>query len=77
MAEGKHPFPSRTRQLSPPAPMVLAGQLVGRVGRRLVMIRALPAERGEGFSFAVQHAREPLPAVLDHKRMDRHTSTLS
>jgi hypothetical protein len=23
MAEGKHPFPSRTRQLSPPAPMVL------------------------------------------------------
>ena len=23
IAEGKHPFPSRTRQLSPPAPMVL------------------------------------------------------
>ena len=38
IAEGKHPFPYRTRQLSPPAPMVLVGQLTGRVGRRLVMI---------------------------------------
>ncbi len=33
IAEGKHPFPSRTRKLSPPAPMVLRGQLRGRVGR--------------------------------------------
>ena len=33
MAEGPHPFPFRTRQLSPPAPMVLPGQLGGRVGR--------------------------------------------
>jgi hypothetical protein len=29
MAEGKHPFPSRTRPLSPPAPMVLHGRHVG------------------------------------------------
>jgi hypothetical protein len=34
MAAGIHPFPSRTRQLSPPAPMVLGGRLPGRVGRR-------------------------------------------
>src|SRR5918911_3132682 len=34
MAEGEHPVPSRTRKLSPPAPMVLPGQLGGRVGRR-------------------------------------------
>ena len=34
MAVGKHPFPCRTRQLSPPAPMVLGGSLPGRVGRR-------------------------------------------
>ena len=34
MAAGSHPFPFRTRQLSPPAPMVLGGRPPGRVGRR-------------------------------------------
>ena len=34
MAAGSHPFPSRTRKLSPPAPMVLGGRPPGRVGRR-------------------------------------------
>jgi len=29
IAEGKHPFPFRTRQLSPPAPMVLHGSRAG------------------------------------------------
>jgi hypothetical protein len=33
-AEGAHPVPSRTRQLSPPAPMVLGAQAPGRVGHR-------------------------------------------
>src|SRR5215203_2041735 len=33
LAVGKHPFPFRTRQLSPPAPMVLTCLRVGRVGR--------------------------------------------
>ena len=28
MAEGPHPIPSRTRKLSPPAPMVLHGKTV-------------------------------------------------
>src|ERR1700684_2753 len=32
IAEGSHPFPSRTRKLSPPAPMVLHGKPCGRVG---------------------------------------------
>ena len=32
MAEGKHPFPSRTRSLSLPAPMVLSAGAYGRVG---------------------------------------------
>ena len=32
MPEGPHPFPSRTRKLSPPGPMVLQGRLCGRVG---------------------------------------------
>src|SRR4051812_24180892 len=31
--ERSHPFPSRTRKLSSPGPMVLQGQLCGRVGR--------------------------------------------
>ena len=34
IAKGSHPFPSRTRKLSPSAPMVLPGKLGGRVGRR-------------------------------------------
>jgi hypothetical protein len=34
LPEGSHPFPYRTRKLSPPGPMVLRGQLRGRVGRR-------------------------------------------
>ena len=32
IGEGKHPFPCRTRQLSPLPPMVLRGLLRGRVG---------------------------------------------
>src|SRR4051812_50110839 len=34
VAEGKRPVPSRTRKLSPPAPMVLHSLGCGRVGRR-------------------------------------------
>src|SRR5687768_463412 len=34
IARGSHPIPSRTRKLSPSAPMVLRGKLRGRVGRR-------------------------------------------
>ena len=34
IAWGNHPFPFRTRQLSPTAPMVLRGELRGRVGHR-------------------------------------------
>jgi len=33
MPERSHPFPSRTRKLSSPGPMVLQGQPCGRVGR--------------------------------------------
>src|SRR5438445_13841368 len=33
MPEGPHPFPSRTRKLNPPGPMVLRWQRRGRVGR--------------------------------------------
>src|SRR5713226_6806345 len=44
VARGIHPFPSRTRKLSPSAPMVLHAQVCGRVGSCPVMSEA-PAER--------------------------------
>ncbi len=42
IAAGSHPFPSRTRKLSLPAPMVLGGRLPGRVGRRRNSSRTTP-----------------------------------
>ena len=36
IAAGSHPFPFRTRKLSPPAPMVLGWRRPGRVGRRRI-----------------------------------------
>lgn len=36
IAAGSHPFPSRTRKLRLPAPMVLGGRPPGRVGRRRI-----------------------------------------
>src|SRR5579864_5695758 len=38
IAAGRHLFPSRTQQLSPPAPMVLPWQRGGRVGHRRVLL---------------------------------------
>ena len=48
MAAGKHPFPFRTRQLSPPAPMVLGGRPPGRVGRRRDFSREPPRASARG-----------------------------
>ena len=42
MAVGSHPFPFRTRKLSPPAPMVLGWNRPGRVGRRRISNRKAP-----------------------------------
>src|SRR5947199_8213215 len=39
IAAESHPFPFRTRKLSPPAPMVLGGRPPGRVGRRRIFLR--------------------------------------
>ena len=44
MAEGIHPFPSRTRPCPPSAPMVPGGQPPGRVGRRRSVFRKGPQE---------------------------------
>ncbi len=40
ISEGSHPFPSRTRKLSPPEPMVLRGKPRGRVGRCRIFFSA-------------------------------------
>jgi hypothetical protein len=45
MAAGFHPFPSRTRQLSPPAPMVVGPQGPSRVGRRQIIRSKEPADQ--------------------------------
>jgi hypothetical protein len=69
MGEGKHPVPSRTRQLSPPPPMVLPGRPGGRVGRRRELFPAhragseatLPPERGFAASCLAHFARGSSP----------------
>ena len=43
IAVGSHPFPFRTRKLSPPAPMVLGRRLPGRVGRRRISLERAPS----------------------------------
>ena len=39
MPEGPHPFPSRTRKLSPPGPMILQPRGCGKVGRCRVLLK--------------------------------------
>src|SRR5215217_6666894 len=62
MSEGSHPFPSRTRKLSPPEPMVLRGKPRGRVGRcRILFFRTTrpqaPLQRGRLGAFGVSGPR--------------------
>ena len=52
MAAGSHPFPFRTRKLSPPAPMVLGGRPPGRVGRRRISNDEDPRSGGGPLSFS-------------------------
>ena len=49
MAGGFHPFPSRTRQLSPHAPRVLGWKRPGRVGRRRFLQNKTLPFTAEGF----------------------------
>ena len=53
MSEGVHPFPSRTRQLSPPEPMVLGTLVPGRVGRRQINFKASPFREALFFLFSL------------------------
>ena len=41
LAERPYPFPSRTRKSSSPAPKILRGQPLGKIGRRRGLLRCL------------------------------------
>jgi hypothetical protein len=58
IAERPHPFPSRTRKLSSPAPMVLRGRPLGRVGRCQATVKASRSE--------VLTLNEPLAQLVEH-----------
>ena len=69
LAERPHPFPSRTRKLSSPAPKILRGQPFGKIGRRqdFCVSGACSGERRRGPSVAgrttrAMRAREPVPS---------------
>ena len=64
MAAESHPFPSRTRPLSPPAPMVLGGRPPGRVGRRRIALEGAPSPQW-GRSFAFRPPSPGPPALGD------------
>jgi hypothetical protein len=63
LAKGFHPFPFRTRQLSPSAPMVLHGKLCGRVGRRRGINFRGPKSDLRAFSFSERGHRRWRPAL--------------
>ena len=48
MAAGSHPFPSRTRQLSPPAPMIVGPQGPSKVGRCQIIDSEEPVANAAG-----------------------------
>src|SRR5687767_8000313 len=53
MSKGSHPFPSRTRKLSPSEPMVLRGKPRGRVGRCRIFFESPVARKSSGaFAFS-------------------------
>ncbi len=61
---GSHPFPSRTRKLSLPEPMVLHGKPCGRVGRCRIFFHARRRSRRRAFSLCAQHGRDLEVEVL-------------
>src|SRR5205814_3403866 len=53
---GSHPFPFRTRQLSLSSPMILRGQLCGKVGRRRDKFYERPSGKTRGPFFLIAAA---------------------
>ena len=69
LAERPHPFPSRTRKLSSPAPKILRGQPFGKIGRRRdfcvsarLFVARVDVTRHDGT--ALSASRGPVPAIL-------------
>jgi hypothetical protein len=83
IAVGSHPFPSRTRQLSPPAPMVVGPQGPSRVGRRQNIRHEQPADRQRSrglFAFegpSVQQAGAEYHVALESWRVPGREGTLA
>src|SRR5215469_7878252 len=83
IAEGSHPFPSRTRSLSPPAPTILQGKLCGTIGRcrsprahslhsaRSDLLRAFRYVRMSG-SWATQRTASASHERGEHMLRDRY-----
>ena len=61
-----HPFPFRTRKLSSSAPMVLHGQLCGRVGHRRFLYIKSPEQiiSARGFFFVLDTLDERLQSII-------------
>ena len=64
IAAGSHPFPSRTRKLRLPAPMVLGGRPPGRVGRRRISHNERPQGRSLHFCPSRLHPMPPRGVVV-------------
>src|SRR4026209_2065288 len=91
LAERLHPFPSRTRKLSSPAPKILGGPLPGKIGRRrgfhfsilvpvdrLCPFLALQADHRTAVDgYDPDHACHALtpPEPLDRARQEERTPT--
>src|SRR5713101_668257 len=54
-----HPFPFRTRQLSSASPMILRGQLCGKVGRRRDNTKAVGLKPNGLFLFSAERTMIP------------------
>src|SRR5260370_1724142 len=63
LPRGFHPFPSRTRKLSPAEPMVLHAKVCGRLGRRRHKIKGRSWKHGRPFPF--QSLLAELPTIRE------------
>src|SRR3989339_974173 len=75
IAERPHPFPSRTRKLSSPAPMVLHGRLCGRVGAAGILIHGpLPSRKGLFLFYIGERLVVCEPNGFSSKKLIRETT---
>jgi hypothetical protein len=67
LPRGFHPFPSRTRKLSPAGPIVLYAKVCGRVGRRRINLKRLHSEMNGAFCVLSR-----FEAIHDTQAIDNH-----